>query len=604
MVQRASGILAAGLAAFVCGTATAGAASLQVTSLGDSGAGTLRQALITAEGNGEADVIQFTVNGTITLLSTLPAISTDVEIEGPGALLLAISGGGSVRVFRIEGGTVGIRDLRIEDGFARGADGADAPGNRGGGGGGGLGAGGGIFAQGADLTLQNVFFSGNVARGGDGGDGGPGCNGCATGLAAAGGASSLGPLGGTGTFTVGAGGGGGGAGGGFTTGGNGVEGNSGGGAGQGGSRMLVGGFSDVGNGSGGAGGGCGGGSPSFMIPGDFAGKGGNGILNCLGSGGGGGGGGGLGGAVYLRSGTLWLSGVSFDNNAARRGLGAAGGSGGANGQGKGGALFVDRDGVVNLVTGAGFSGNVADDDLAICTDNDDLYSRGDYPTQAPSGLTLSANTVAEGQPAGTVVGSLASIDATPGDTHTYALVAGTGSTHNGQFSIAGDQLLTAAVFDHETQPTRSIRVRTTDSCGQPFEAVFVITVTDLNEQPTGLFLSPTEVNENQPAGAAVGAFSTADPDAGDAHGYSLVAGAGSGDNGDFTIAGGALLTAVVLDHETQPTRQIRVRTTDLGGLVHEGAFLITVNDVNEAPSLAGTAFAVAEDAAAGTSVAP
>jgi hypothetical protein len=601
MVRRASGILAAGLAAFMCGAGAAGAANLQVTSLADSGAGTLRQALITAEGNGEADVVTFDVIGTIGLLSTLPTITTDVEIEGSGVPNLTISGGGAVRVFRIEGGTVAIRELRIEDGFARGTDGGDAPGNRGGGGGG-LGAGGGVFAQGADLTLQNVFFSGNVARGGDGGDGGPGCNGCATGLAAAGGPSSLGPLGGTGAFTVGAGGGGGGAGGGFTTGGTGVEGNAGGGAGQGGSRMLVGGFSDVGNGSGGAGGGCGGGSPDFMIPGDFAGKGGNGILNCLGSGGGGGGGAGLGGALYVRSGTVSLSGVSFTDNQARRGAGAAGGSGGADGQGKGGALFVDRDGVVTLITDPTFAGNVADDDLAICTDNDHLYTRGDYPTQAPSGLTLSANTVPEGQPAGTLVGELASIDATPGDTHTYSLVAGAGSTHNGQFTIAGDELRTAAVFDHEAQPTRSIRVRTSDSCGQPFEAVFLVSVTNVNEQPTGLFLSPLAVNENAPAGILVGAFTTADPDAGDVHAYSLVAGPGSGDNGDFTITGNALSTAVSFDHETQPTRQVRVRTTDLGGLVHEGAFLITVNDLNEAPSLGAAAFAVAENSPAGTPV--
>lgn len=607
MIRRVGGIPGAGIvgAALLTSALSAGparAANLQVTTVADGGAGSLRQVLTTAEGNGEGDVVTITVNGTINVLTTLPTITTDVEIQGPGAGLLTINGGDSVRVFRIEGGTVAIRDLTVAGGFARGGDGEDAPGNRGGGGGGGLGAGGGVYSENADLTLDSVVFDGNIARGGDGGDGGSGCNGCLPGAAGTGGTSSLGASGGSPAGTTGNGGGGGGAGAGFTDGGNGGAGNAGGGAGIGGSRMLVAGLSDVGNGSGGSGGGCGGGSPTFQIAGDFAGGGGHGIVNCLGSGGGGGGGAGLGGALYLRSGTLTLDGVTFDDNEAHRGPGAAGGSGGGDGQGKGGALFVDRDGVVVAITPPVFIDNQADDDLGTCDDNDDLYNRGTYPQEPPTGLALSSLSVPENQPTGTAVGTFTTTDPTSGDTHTYALVAGAGSTHNGQFTIVGDELQTAAVFDHETQPTRSIRVRTTDACGGSFESVFTITVTDVNEPPTGLLLSPAAVDENQPPPAAVGAFSTPDPDLGDPHVYTLVAGAGSTNNGEFTISGNALATAVSFDHETQPTRSIRVRTTDGGGLFVESQFTITVNDVNEPPSLPPTSFTVPEDAGTGTVV--
>lgn len=417
MVQRVVRWVSVALGVWLLTAGTAAAAVLEVTSTADSGAGSLRQALTTAEGNGEPDTIVFTVTGTITLLSALPTIATDVVVDGPGAAQLTISGGGTVRVFRIEGGSVEIRDLTIADGLARGEDGADAAGNRGGGGGGGLGAGGGVFSENAGLILEGVVFSSNVARGGTGGAGGPGCNGCFPGNGGDGGASSLGASGGSSAGTLGNGGGGGGAGGGLTTGGNGSQGNLGGGGGFGGSRMLIDGFSDVGNASGGSGAGCGGGSSTLQIAGDFAGGGGHGIENCVGSGGGGGGGAGLGGGLYVRSGTVTLDGVTFDGNEARRGAGGTGGSGGESGQGKGGGLFIDRDGVVTLVDAPTFTGNVADDDLGTGDDNDDYFNRGGILVSADLAVTKT-----DGQ-----------TTAVPGESVTYTLTA----SNAGPFSALG-----------------------------------------------------------------------------------------------------------------------------------------------------------------------
>ena len=45
-----------------------------------------------------------------------------------------------------------------------------------------------------------------------------------------------------------------------------------------------------------------------------------------------------------------------------------------------------------------------------------------------------------------------------GDTFTYSLVSGTGSTDNASFTISGNQLLTAASFDFEAKNSYSIRV--------------------------------------------------------------------------------------------------------------------------------------------------
>jgi len=77
------------------------------------------------------------------------------------------------------------------------------------------------------------------------------------------------------------------------------------------------------------------------------------------------------------------------------------------------------------------------------------------------------------------------------------------------------------------------------------------------------------VSENQPIGTAVGTFSTTDPDAGDTFTNALVSGSGSDDNGSFTITGNTLYTAAIFDYETKNSYNIRVRSTDQGGLYFE-----------------------------------
>jgi subtilase family serine protease len=121
------------------------------------------------------------------------------------------------------------------------------------------------------------------------------------------------------------------------------------------------------------------------------------------------------------------------------------------------------------------------------------------------------------------------------------------------------------------------------------ESSLIVTETE-NQAPTDLALSPSSVMENQAAGTVVGALSTTDPDAGDIHAYSLVAGTGSADNGLFTIVGSQLRSAVILDYETKPGCAVRVRTTDQGGLWYEEALTVAVvNDPSDDP--AGSSFA-------------
>ena len=73
-----------------------------------------------------------------------------------------------------------------------------------------------------------------------------------------------------------------------------------------------------------------------------------------------------------------------------------------------------------------------------------------------------------------------------GDTHTFTLVTGAGSSDNGSFQITGNQLQVKAgtVLDHETQPSYSVRIRATDQGNLSFEKPFTISVTDVNEPTT------------------------------------------------------------------------------------------------------------------------
>ena len=96
----------------------------------------------------------------------------------------------------------------------------------------------------------------------------------------------------------------------------------------------------------------------------------------------------------------------------------------------------------------------------------------------PASITLASEEVMENQPAGTAVGQFSATDADNGETFTFTLVSGTGSTDNALFAIVGNELRTAAVLDAEQAATRSVRVRVTDSGGLFLESAFVITIND------------------------------------------------------------------------------------------------------------------------------
>jgi len=97
-------------------------ATFTVTTLADSGAGSLRTALSSANGNSGADTITFSVAGVIPVTSSELSVSDAVSIVGPGASVLSLTSSGGNRVFNTGGAAaktaISISGLTITGGKA------------------------------------------------------------------------------------------------------------------------------------------------------------------------------------------------------------------------------------------------------------------------------------------------------------------------------------------------------------------------------------------------------------------------------------------------------------------------------------------------------
>lgn len=200
-----------------------------------------------------------------------------------------------------------------------------------------------------------------------------------------------------------------------------------------------------------------------------------------------------------------------------------------------------------------------DQDGVLGEDGDDVFFvRFTLVGHAPTDITLSDNVIAENQPTGSAVGSFTTADADSPDTFTYTLVEGDGDADNASFTIdAAGNLRSAVSFDYETGAAHSVRVRTTDNAGNWYEKQFAISVTNVNEAPTGIVgATPFEVPENSGDGTVVGRLATLDPDVGDCHVYTLADDA----EGRFALAGNQLVVADgrLLDYEADNEHTIRV----------------------------------------------
>ena len=122
--------------------------------------------------------------------------------------------------------------------------------------------------------------------------------------------------------------------------------------------------------------------------------------------------------------------------------------------------------------------------------------------------------------------------------------------------------------------TITFSVSLTDAAGHTSAPVTATAIYDPNA-PTGIELSSSST-VNSP-NSVVGTLETTAPQSGASFTYSLVPGAGSTDNGSFTINGDQLLTGPSFDGSTQTSFNVRVQSTDAAGGSVQQEFVVTVN---------------------------
>ena len=231
-----------------------------------------------------------------------------------------------------------------------------------------------------------------------------------------------------------------------------------------------------------------------------------------------------------------------------------------------------------------------------------VTDQNDAPTLNDAAFSLPENSAN-----GTAVGMVTATDPDVGQTFTYSITAGNGA---GGFAIdANTGAITVAdslALDFEVTPSFSLTVTAIDSGAPPLSdtATVSITLTDVNDAPVASDMAFT-VAENSANATVVGTYTATDQDAGQTLGYSITGGpdaalfAIDASSGQITVANSA-----GLDFESGVVRLLQITATDdgAGNLSDIATVLITLTDVNEAPTANDANFSVPEDSAAGTPV--
>lgn len=199
----------------------------------------------------------------------------------------------------------------------------------------------------------------------------------------------------------------------------------------------------------------------------------------------------------------------------------------------------------------------------------------------PSNLLLSAYSVAENNAAGTQIGTFIVVDEDqyPG-TFSYTISS---ASDFSAFTIRDGALWTNKVFDYEQQSVYTVLVTVRDGDGYQLTQNLSIDIGDVNDVPSGIRLSQTEIKENNEINSIVGTFEIIDQDDETAI-YTLVGGTGGENNASFFLSGNRLQAQTVFDYEGKNDYTIRVRATDAAGLFVENAFLLSVMNANEPPT--------------------
>jgi len=215
---------------------------------------------------------------------------------------------------------------------------------------------------------------------------------------------------------------------------------------------------------------------------------------------------------------------------------------------------------------------------------------------APVLAAPTAAQIPESSSRGTTVGGGLSATDEDGDSITFMIASGnTDST----FSLSTTGVLTLAKeVDYETTSRYNLKVKAVDEAGLSNTKTWTIFITNVNEKPSYTGPTSVSVDENQPKDELIFTAKASDPDADDTLTYSLAGGSTAFYIDEDTGAVKAL-TATSINYEQAALHNLKVVVTDSSGLSASTAVKVTVNNVNEPPTISTTSLELPETAVQG-----
>ena len=216
---------------------------------------------------------------------------------------------------------------------------------------------------------------------------------------------------------------------------------------------------------------------------------------------------------------------------------------------------------------------------------------------APSITSAATASVAENNAISTVVYTTTASDPDASDTKTWSL---TGTDANLLSIDSGGKVTLKAAANYEVKSSYSFNVVDTDAGSLTGSQAVVLSVTNVNEAPTITSAATATLAENTSISTKVYTATASDPDGSDTKAWSLT----GTDASLLSIdSSGQVTLKAAANYEAKASYSFSVVDTDAGSLTGSQAVVLSITNVNEAPSITSAAIAsVAENTAISTVV--
>jgi len=210
----------------------------------------------------------------------------------------------------------------------------------------------------------------------------------------------------------------------------------------------------------------------------------------------------------------------------------------------------------------------------------------DNPNLPPI-FSITNREISEYRRTGYAVGTMSTVGFDTSNTLTYSLVDGDGDDDNAKFSLDGVVVNTETMFIYDSSAnndnTKSTRIRVENNYGLSFDYNVDFEIEDVANMPPIITLTSDNVDEGVSVGTNFADISVDGFPFSTSISYSLSAGADDEDNDDVALVGNKLTTNAVMDHLVDDELTIRLKVEDDDQLAFDTPFVITVNDLANAP---------------------